>query len=199
MTFHQSIVILSALLFASPTIVVGQSLADLARQEAARRQGVSSSGKVFTNADLKPVPAVSPAPSPVAPAASGGPLLPPPTLEQAVAPAPTVEVSGGGAPAQTSTGDRKDEKYWRQRVATARDTVARSQILEQALQARIASLAADFVNRDDPFQRAQIEADRLKALTELDRVKKEVTAQQAELSAIADEARRAGVPPGWVR
>ena len=57
----------------------------------------------------------------------------------------------------------------------------------------------DFVNRDDPAQRAKIEADRKAALAELERVKKELDEQTKAITAIEDEARRAGVPAGWLR
>jgi hypothetical protein len=57
----------------------------------------------------------------------------------------------------------------------------------------------DFVNRDNPVERAAIEQDRIKALAELDRVKKEIESQTKAIAAIEDEARRAGVPSGWLR
>ena len=57
----------------------------------------------------------------------------------------------------------------------------------------------DFVNRDDPAQRAVIETDRKTALAELDRVRAEIEKQQKEIVTIEDEARRAGVPSGWLR
>ena len=85
------------------------------------------------------------------------------------------------------------------RVAAARDNLARAQTFQDALQARIAALSTDFVNRDDPAQRNQIAIDRQKALAELDRVRKDITQGQAELASIAEDARRAGVPAGWVR
>jgi hypothetical protein len=55
------------------------------------------------------------------------------------------------------------------------------------------------VNRDDPVQRSTIAAERQKALAEFDRVKQEIADQQKAITTIQDEARRAGVPPGWVR
>jgi hypothetical protein len=55
------------------------------------------------------------------------------------------------------------------------------------------------VNRDDPAQRDVVAAERQKALAELDRVKKEIQDHQHALTALQDEARRAGIPPGWVR
>ena len=67
------------------------------------------------------------------------------------------------------------------------------------LQSRINALTTDFVNRDDPAQRNAIAAERQKSLAELDRVKQEIVDQQKAISAIQDDARRAGVPAGWVR
>ena len=72
-------------------------------------------------------------------------------------------------------------------------------LFADSLQTRINSLTTDFVNRDDPAQRAKIETDRQTALAELEKVKKEITDTTREIAAIEDEARRAGVPPGWLR
>ena len=81
----------------------------------------------------------------------------------------------------------------------AREKQQRSQMFADSLQTRINSLTTDFVNRDDPAQKAKIEADRKAAVTELERVKKEIDAQNKAIAAIEDEARRAGVPAGWLR
>ena len=42
-------------------------------------------------------------------------------------------------------------------------------------------------------------SDRQKALTELDRVKKEIQQHTKALADLQEEARKAGVPPGWLR
>ncbi len=68
-----------------------------------------------------------------------------------------------------------------------------------ALQSRINALTTDFVNRDDPYQRAVIEGDRVKAIAELERLKKELQLQTKAVDDLREEARRAGVPPGWLR
>jgi hypothetical protein len=60
-------------------------------------------------------------------------------------------------------------------------------------------LTTDFVNRDDPAQRAVVAADRQKALDDLNQVKKEIADDQKALADLQEEARRAGVPPGWLR
>jgi len=200
MKFHWSIAVLSALALGCPAMATAQTLGELARQEAARRQTVAR-GKVITNGDLKSEPQST---APAAPV-PGTTLAPPPTLEKALAPATGDQKSTSASDATKAPGDKaqagekKDEKYWRQRVTTVRDNLARSQTFQVALEARISALSADFVNRDDPAQRAQVASDRLKATTELERVKKEIVQYQAELKTIADEARQAGVPAGWVR
>lgn len=91
------------------------------------------------------------------------------------------------------------EDAWRKRMASARDALSRSQVFAEALQSRINALTTDFANRDDPVQRNAIAAERQKALAELDRVKQEIVDHQKAISAVQDEARRAGVPAGWVR
>ena len=69
----------------------------------------------------------------------------------------------------------------------------------QALQNRIDMLWTDFVNRGDPVQQRAIEQERNKALAELDALKKEIDEQTKAVAGIEVEARRAGVPAGWLR
>ena len=54
-------------------------------------------------------------------------------------------------------------------------------------------------NRDDPAQRGVIETNRQKAVAELARLTKSVQADKKGISDLMEEARRAGVPPGWLR
>ncbi|MEQ1759016.1 MAG: hypothetical protein ABL986_11905 [Vicinamibacterales bacterium] len=209
MKFTWTVAVLCTMTIGAVPTASAQALADVARQEAARRQAVAAKGKVFTNDDLKPVPPPSPAAAPPAP---GTTLTPPPSLDKVNAspadstPTATSDASAAGSgagsaptPAADKIDERKTEKYWHDRVAAAREGLARSMTFESALQARVAALSTDFVNRDDPAQRSQITADREKALAELDRVKKDMARYQAELTTISDEARRAGVPAGWAR
>ncbi|TMQ47037.1 MAG: hypothetical protein E6K73_14225, partial [Candidatus Eisenbacteria bacterium] len=71
----------------------------------------------------------------------------------------------------------------------------RDQTFSDALQSRINALTTDFVNRSDPAQRAVIERDRQKALTELSNLKKQIDDDKKALADLEEEARRAGVPP----
>jgi hypothetical protein len=95
--------------------------------------------------------------------------------------------------------DKKDEAYWRDRIAKANQALERDESFALALQSRINALSNDFVNRDDPAQRNQIAADRDKALAELDRVKNEIQNHRKALTDIREEGRKEGVPAGWLR
>src|SRR5687768_15159535 len=161
-----------------------QSLGDLAKQEEARRKAIKSSGKVYTNDSVRSDPS------------SRGPVAAPASGPAAAAPS-----SGGAAaaPQAPAVDPKQTEAAWRQRVKAERDALARAQTFAEALQSRINALSNDFSARDDPAQRAAISADRQKALAELDRVKQEIQQHTKAISGIQEEARKSGVPPGWVR
>jgi len=164
-----------------------QSLGELAKQEAARRKAVKSSGKVLTNDSVNSIKSSAPAattsqPSPAATPSGDGPR------------------TAGAEDKPKPEADRKaQEAAWRQRVQAARDALQRSQMFADALQSQINGLTADFTARDDPAQRAVIADNRQKALAELDRVKTDITQQNKAIADIQEEARRAGIPPGWLR
>ena len=166
------------------------SLGDLARQEAARRKAVKSSGKVLTNDSVTTIRSSSPAPTSAPPAATASGSA-----------APTVQADAKKPEDKPKPDvDRKtQETAWRQRIQGARAALQRSQMFADALQSQINGLTTDFTSRDDPAQRAVIADNRQKALAELDRVKNEIAQQTKAISEIQEEARRAGVPPGWLR
>src|SRR5687767_10505826 len=172
------------ILFAAAT-ASAQSLADVARQEEARRKGVAGAGKVYTNEALQPEPPPSPGSVPAATPAA--PATPP----AAAGDKPADPAAPGAMP--------KTEAEWKKRIADERDALSRAQIFAEALQSRINVLSADFVNVDDPAKRDVVAAERQKALSELDRVKTEIQAHQKKITDIQTEARKAGVPAGWVR
>ena len=82
------------------------------------------------------------------------------------------------------------------RVARA---IALYEEFAQALQNRVDMLWTDFVNRGDPVQQRAIEQERNKALAELEALKKEIDDNVRAIAQIEDDARRAGVPIGWLR
>jgi hypothetical protein len=172
------------------SIASAQSLGTIAKKEEARRKDVKTPGKVYTNGDLRADTAPPPAPVPAAQAGATG--------TQQVPPSPSgVQPKEGDKPATDEP--KKDEAYWKARVAKTRGDLERAQTFADALQSRINALTTDFSARSDPAQRAVIGTDRQKALAELDRVKKEIEANTKAIADIQDEARKSNVPAGWVR
>jgi hypothetical protein len=167
-----------------------QSLGDVAKQEEARRKTIAKPAKVYTNEDLGKVTPEPPA--------TGAPASPADGAPPSTATAPSPSGATGGPP-EGATPRPTDEAAWRQRMATARDNLARSQTFRDALQSRINALTTDFANRADPAQRATIGSDRQKALAELDRVSREIDQYQKAITDIQEDARKAGIPAGWVR
>ena len=168
-----------------------QTLGDVARQEEARRKTVKAPAKVYTNDSLRPDPS---SPRPAVGSASGSAT----SAGSAGASAPDAS-QPAGTPAPAPDASVKDEATWKKRIAAAREAVERAKIFADALQTRINSLSNDWAARDDPYQRNKIAADRDKALAELSRVQKEVQDGTKAIAAIQEEARKAGVPAGWVR
>jgi len=158
------------------------TLAEIARKEADRRKTVKAPSKVYTNADVPQSGLLTTtAPAPAGAPAEAGP-------------------AEAAKPAEAAAGEPvKDDAWWRARITKAREALRQSSILAEALQTRVNALTTDFVNRDDPAQREVLARQRRDALTELDRVNAEVEANQKAIRDIEEEARRAGVPPGWLR
>jgi len=172
------------------SLASAQTLGDVAKREEARRKQVKAPGKVYTNEDLRG-DAGTAAPAPASQATT-------PNAAQPGAPA------AGAAPKDSdkepaADDPKKTEAYWKDRVAKARADLDRAKTFADALQSRINALTTDFAARSDPAQRGQIGNDRQKALAELDRVKKEIEADTKAIADIQEEARKAGIPAGWVR
>jgi hypothetical protein len=160
------------------------SLADVARREAARRKTVKEPTKVYTNSDVKggaPLTTAAVRPTTSTPGAQPG--------DKDKEKAPKAEA---GEPV-------RDEAWWRKRAAELRDALNRSRLFAEALQSRVNALWADFTARDDPAQRSIIENSRKEALAELERVQGEIARQEQAIADLEEEARKANVPPGWLR
>jgi hypothetical protein len=185
-TIIAAALVLTCASLASAQSALGRPLADVARDEEARRKEVRKPARIITNNDLRADPNRSPIDKPAGSTETPVAVSAQPAAEEPASNTPDAE-------------NPKTQAYWAGRMKTAKDAVQRSQLFADSLQTRINSLTADFVNRDDPAQRAKIETDRQAALAELERVKKEVADGQKAIAAVEDEARRAGVPAGWVR
>ena len=168
----------------------------MARQEEVRRKDIKAPAKVYTNKDLGPVPESS----------SGTPSAPGPAPAAPSETAKADDGKGKDTGKGTGTDTRKDTKdpkqgeaYWSGRKKDLLSKLDTDQTLADALQSRLNALNTDFINRDDPVQRAGIDRERQKTASELDRMKKSVADTKRALSDLDEEARKAGVPAGWLR
>jgi hypothetical protein len=194
------IMVAGALMSARLPPLAAQTLADVARQEEERRKELKSQTKVITNKDLRGQ-VVGPQPPP--PDQAGDPA----SSKEAASSSPkdaakdgakdgTKEGAKDAAPTDSTS---KGETYWRDRIKSLHTALDRDQMHLAALQSRINALTTDFVNRDDPAQRAQIEGERKKSLSELERMQKQVEDDKKALAAAQSEGRRAGAQADWLR
>lgn len=194
MPFHmRSLAGLLSVVFLAGTVELarGQSLGEVAKKEEERRKAVKEPSKVYTNKDLTAVP--------------------PPTGASAAEPAVAADPAAAAAAkdkaeadkAKTAESDKttkpKDQKHWADRMKELRSQLDRDQTYAEGLQSRINALTADFAARDDPAQRAQVSRDRQKALDELNRLKLTIETHKKAIADLEEEARKAGVPSGWLR
>jgi hypothetical protein len=181
-------------------------LGSVAKKEAERRK-TAPSGKVYTNDSLSPAPAPSSAPatsgSDAAPAASSSSDTDKSATDKSTTDKSAADTTDKAAPSKQVSADpadrKKEEAEWRERIKNEREALDRAKSYADALQIKINALNTDFVNRDDPVQRAAIAAERDKSLAEMDRLKKEIVEHTKKIATIQQDARQAGAPPGWVR
>jgi hypothetical protein len=173
-----------SLLLGLASVLWAQSLADVAKKEQERRKAIATPAKVYTNKDLAPVPEHAPPPA-------------------ATTPADTAKDSDKAKDAKDASGGKdtpvKDQKYWSDRFKSLQAQLDHDSSFADALQVKINAQMTDFINRDDPIQKAAIERDRNKSLAELNALKKTIENDRKALADFQEEARRAGVPPGWLR
>lgn len=167
------------------------SLADAAQREALRRQLTPKPTRQLTNFSLPPS-AFIPVPDADAKAADQG-------AADGAAAKDGEKDAAKDATKAAADDNKHDESWWRNRYASAKRQLQDDQNLATALQSRISSLTTDFTSRDDPAQRAKIADDRKTALDQLARMQKQIEDDQKAIDEVMDDARKAGVPAGWVR
>lgn len=173
--------------------VAAQSLGELAKREAARKKATPPAKKTYTNDDLKQIP--PPAGTATDKPGDAKDAKPGDAADKPANAKPEPEKVDATKPPEPA----KTEAYWRTRIDQAREDIRRNEAFREALQSRVNALTADFTARDDPAQRAKIADDRQKALAEMARLAEDIEKGKKHITDIEDEARRAGVPPGWIR
>lgn len=166
--------------------LAAQSLADVARQEQDRRKTIKKPSKVLTNKDLTAVPSTTPSGSAAAVPAAG-----------TASGSDAGKTTGGTENKPDEAG--KDQAYWSGRMKDLQTQLDRDQTFAVALQSRINALTTQYTNQGDPAQQAALATDRQKAITELNRLTKAIEDDKKALADLQEEARRSGVPAGWLR
>lgn len=163
-------------------------LAEVVRKEEERRKTAKKATRVITNSNL----------------GANEVNLPPKAMpsfagSSNTTPSNTSPTIPGGQAPPADPAAKKDQSFWQGRIAAAREDLNRTNMFADSIQTKINSLRTDFVNRDNRVEREKIQQDLNTALAELERLKKEIDQKQKAITAIEDEARRAGVPAGWLR
>jgi len=167
-----------------------QSLAEVARQEAERRKAIQAPARVYTDADVRRFP-VAPPPEP--PQAD-------PSKATATADKPSARLEDAAAPPKpVEPSVDLGEEYWRKLITDARSALARSSSYVEALRQRAQALTTQFYTLEDPVQRNAAAAQRRKVLDDIEHLLKDMAAQEQAIAKIEADARKANIPPGWIR
>jgi hypothetical protein len=170
-----------------------KSLGEGAQREAFRRQLAGKPHATLTNiGQPMEIPLVPPA-------ATGDEQTTQATGDTASAKPDDKTKPGADQAAQKDQASQKDEKWWREKVTTANDTLKRDQMMGDALQTKINALKRDSVNFDDPNKQRDARDQLQAAIAELDRNQKIVEEDKKAVAAIQEDARRMNVPSAWIR
>ena len=151
-----------------------QSLTEVAEKEKKRRSEVKGSAKVISERELQTGRRETPIPaaSAAAPAEGGG---------EAESPAEAGEQ-------EPEVDETKTREYWQNRVTASKQKTA-------DLEAKLQSPESDWGGG----MRTDVNPVGERNLSQRQELESQLAAARAELAQIEQEARRAGVPAGWVR
>lgn len=192
------LVVAVAAILALPPITAAQGLGDASKKEKARReQGKTPKAKTYTQEDLPTLPpdANEPATDTGESAPSPAASLPAPIRSEEAPPSATGEPifrEEGSRPAENARGD---ENLWRGRVAQARARVDRARQRHQTLAGL--NLVPGYEYQDARGRTVISSVEQLQGMTAA--AKAELDAAEKALADVLEEARRANVPPGWLR
>jgi len=169
--------------------VAGQSPAELAEKERKRREAGGEKARVFTNDDLE---------SPEAKGDEDAAEADPAEREEEARRRVEREAENDRETAER----RNEEVQWRVRAAATRERRAAAEARLEQARAKVEALVIDTnptAGVTDPFREQKLQAERLAAADELAAAEDAMAATAGEFAALEEEARRARVPPGWLR
>jgi chromosome segregation ATPase len=128
--------------------------------------------------------------------------LPPTAAVPTPRPASSSESEPGGPAEQgTSRSSAEAEEGWRSRATALRDSISNAEKTIPEIEDRIAGLRNDRnpTNLMDPNREQHRQAEIAKAQAELEAVKAGLETSRQALASLEEEARRKGIPSGWLR
>jgi hypothetical protein len=169
---------------------------------------VAAAGNTLS-ADVAPSPSPSPRPAAKKPRATASPK-PPPTytdedLKKATGHVESATAAGTPSPTPGASNRAGEDEVvandWRMRVAAKRVALGQAQERAKNAQARIDELKLDQGGNDlqDPNREQNRQAKIAKAMEDLAQAQKDIEAARQALSDFEEDARRKGIPPGWLR
>ena len=176
------ILLSTALILAAVSAAGAQSLADVAKKTAEQRKDAdpARASKIYSNKDLKDAPAV--------------------TVAGTSTPSPAIVVDDEAArQSEYKAVAKKDEAYWKARMQSLEAAIDADALQLAAMVARVKALTAEIDNGPDFSGRASLRREREQAATEAARLRAVVLADRRNITRAEEEARRADVPPGWLR
>jgi hypothetical protein len=166
-----------------------QSLGDAARREREKRtRRPPANAKVYTDDDLKK------------PDEPGGEKKA--SRESASRETSAVSASQESSASETGEGSSAGrEMVWRQGARQRRDAIASAEARISEIESRLGALMNDRdpVGLMDPSRLQTIEARKAAARQELEQAKAALAEARNALADFQEQARRQGIPPGWLR
>jgi hypothetical protein len=176
---------------ALPAAAPAQGLGDAAKKEKERRaSSPAPKGRTYTQEELAKLPPVANEPGPAPEGAP--PVAAAPSTAPAADPAPPADAQAVDEEAERRA---EAEETWRARVAEARQKVDAARKKHDTLASLNLVPGYEYVDASGRTVIGSI--GQLQALTA--RAKADLEAAEKELEDLLEAARRANVPPGWLR
>jgi type IV secretory pathway VirB10-like protein len=180
--------VVAAALLVLPHLAGAQGLGDASKKEKDRReQGKAPKAKTYTQDELATLPPVANDPS-----ATASDSAPPPAVGSGAPIFPSDRAPLGGASGDKARGT---EAQWRTRVARAQARVDQARKAHETLAGMNLVPGYEYVDKTGRTVIHSIED--LQKLTA--RAKAELDAAEKAVADLLEDARREGVPPGWLR
>ena len=180
-----------------------QTIADVARQERARRNQIQAqNSKTYNNQTAPSTAAPAPSSNPTAPAPSSNPVAPTSNSPTAQAPAAAEPTKEPVPPAPSGPTDNKgrDEKYWRTAFQQARDDATRADAKVVLVDLKIKQLNTELLRQSDIYNREnRIGPEITAAQKEMETAAAEAAQARQKIADLEEELRRSNGLPGWAR